>query len=420
MSDVVAKELQWLWWGVIPVGKLTMFTGDPGLGKSFITIDVTARVSTSNRWPNDVKRCDGGSVILFAAEDDIEDTIRPRLDAAGADVTKVHAIRGVNVTDTATGKVSVWSFQLDRDLPILEAEMKRLLDEGEAVRLVVIDPISCYMGKADSHKNAEVRGVLSALAELAARYGVAILMVSHLNKSGTGKAVYRSSGSLGFAAAARSVWVVVKDLDDPKRRMMLPVKMNLCEEPAGLAYQITEDHIAWESEPVKMTGDEFLSKEADQARKPTDSDGSELQRAKEWVLDQLADGPVKSKVIEADAKECGVKVGTLKRALASLKESGEAKPTKDGKSGVWSWSLVGQETHVPASAFLAPLAPLAPLASVSPSLPKTIRNSVCGREGREQESQELQEAQEYQTGDGEHLASPDFDEVANLFGGRPA
>ncbi len=333
MSDVQPEKLAWVWEKVIPRGKLTLFTGDPGLGKSFITLDIASRVTRGDCWPNDSTPTEQGAVILFAAEDDIADTIRPRLDAAGAEVEHVYCIEGITKYD-GKGKPSLWSFQMDRDLPILESELERLKATGVPVRLIVIDPISCYLGKTDSHNNAEVRGTLAPLAELASRYQVSMLLVSHLNKSGTGKAVYRSSGSLAFAAAARSVWVVTRDLDLPSRRLMLPVKMNLCAEPAGLAYSIIEGRIGWEADPVKLTADEFLAQEA--ARdKDTDraENTSEFNRAVDWLKGQLADGRVDSKTLKDDAKENDISYATLRRAFNNL----EGKAVKDGKQ--WFWLL---------------------------------------------------------------------------------
>jgi putative DNA primase/helicase len=122
-------------------------------------------------------------------------------------------------------------FTLEQDLPRLE----EVLRDYPETKLVVIDPIAAYCGKVDSHKNTDVRGLLAPLSELASRYHVAIVAVTHLSKTGGTKAVYRAMGSLAFAAAARAVWAIVKDADDPQRRLFLPAKLNLARDPDGLA-----------------------------------------------------------------------------------------------------------------------------------------------------------------------------------------
>lgn len=103
---------------------------------------------------------------------------------------------------------------------------------------VLTAPFSAYMGRVDSHKNAEVRSVLTPLVELAQRFRVAVLGITHFTKSG-GKertpAIYRAMGSLASIAAARAGWAIVKDQADPGRRLMLPIKNNLASDVGGLA-----------------------------------------------------------------------------------------------------------------------------------------------------------------------------------------
>lgn len=331
MSDVQPEEMRWHWAHVVPVGKITLITGDPGLGKSFLTMDLAARTSRGEQCPNNQTRMPKGAVLLFVAEDDLADTVRPRLDSANADTSLIYAIEGVSRYDSKSHKRVEWSFSLDRDIDILQDELQRLKDEGVEVSLVIIDPISAFMGKVDSHNNSEVRGMLKPLAEVASKFRVAIVAVSHLNKSGTGKAVYRSSGALAFAAAARSVWVVTKDLDDPQRRLMLPVKCNLTKEPTGLAYSLVDGKVAWEADPVLITADEHLAREGDR-RDPDES--SELRRAVDWLREQLSSGKKPSKMVESDAKENDISIATLRRAKNQL----ECVVRKDSDLK-WYWSL---------------------------------------------------------------------------------
>jgi len=330
LSDVSSRPVEWLFPGRIPLGKLTLISGDPGVGKSFLTLDMAARVSLGAPFPGQNRSSQPpGTAILFSAEDDVEDTIKPRLEAAGADSSRIIAVNGVEwstADETVTGSRS---FSLERDLP----ELKKLLAEMPDTLLVVIDPISAYCGKTDSHNNAEVRAMLAPLAALAAEYHVAIVCVTHLAKRARGNAVYRSMGSLAFAAAARAVWYVSKDRDDPARRLMLPVKMNLCPDPTGMEYRLVDGRLEWEEEPIQMTADDALAA----ASERSGSDPTEREHAAEWLRDLLSAGPLPSLEVQEQARECGFSMATIRRAKALA----GVKVVKSGfeKGSKWLWKL---------------------------------------------------------------------------------
>ena len=157
-----------------------------------------ARISTGSLWP-DGTLCACGDVLLFSAEDDAGDTLRPRLEAAGADLQRVHVVRAVADEYLGNGIRPERVFCLERDLPALEAKLAEL----SSVSLIVIDPITAFLGHADDHRNGEVRGLLAPLADLAARYEAAIVAITHLNKgTANGAAVLlRIIGSIAFAGA---------------------------------------------------------------------------------------------------------------------------------------------------------------------------------------------------------------------------
>ena len=161
---------------------------------------------------------------MLSAEDDPGDTIRPRLDAAGADCSRISLLAGVAWDDDQDAQVA--TFNLARDLRALDAA----IESTPECRLVVIDPISAFCGSTDSHKNSDVRGLLAPLSELVQRRQVAVVGVNHLNKSTAGgPAIYRTMGSLAFVAAARAAWAVVKDKDDPAKPTLLADQ----EQPGG-------------------------------------------------------------------------------------------------------------------------------------------------------------------------------------------
>jgi putative DNA primase/helicase len=316
MNSVSAEDVEWLWQPKIAAKKITLVVSDPGLGKSFLSLYTAARMSTAGEW------IDGGTAplgdtLLLSLEDDAADTIRPRLDALGADCSRIHLLTGVK--RRIKGKLVEMVFDLSSDLPMLEAALQRYPN----VRLVIIDPISAYPGRgglggANSHNNAEMRALLTPLGVLAAKYRVAILAISHLNKSAS-QALYRVQGSLAFVALARATWFVVKDPTNPDRRLLLCSKINVGPDNGpGLAYRIQEDEfgratIAWEKEPVNQRLEDVLS--ADVAPK---SDPPKLAEAKIFLLEQLADGQrhLSAAVTEA-ALAHGIKEQTYLNARAA-------------------------------------------------------------------------------------------------------
>ncbi|HUE72669.1 MAG TPA: AAA family ATPase [Pirellulaceae bacterium] len=326
LGTVAPRPVQWLWLNRIPLGKLTLIAGEPGLGKSFLTMDLAARVTRGSTWPDNLlTQAPIGSVVLLSAEDDIADTIRPRLDAAGADVSKIVALQGVEFHNRELGRPLHRTFSLETDLLALEKAIADLSD----CRLVIIDPVSAYLGGKDSHKNAEIRGLLTPLAELAGRYGVAVVAVTHLNKCAGQKALHRFTGSLAFVAAARAGWLVAEDKDDPKRRLLLPVKNNLAAEVTGLAYSIVDGAVAWERNPVTVSADDAIAED------PQREGASERDEAAAWLTDLLADGPLPQKDVQAAAKDNGYSWATVRRAKERLGVASRREGFGKGSKVLW-------------------------------------------------------------------------------------
>ena len=268
-SDVTVEPVRWLWPGRVALGKLTIIAGHPDCGKSFISCDMAARVTTGSAWPDGADAAPVGSVVILDTEDGQADTIRPRLDWCGADPAKVALMKAVREGDGPEA-----GFNLSHHLPALEG----LLDELGDCRLVVINPITAHLGGIDSHKQTDVRGVLAPLAALADRRGVAVVLVSHLAKGGSGNALSRVSGSGGFGAAARAAWGVIKDprgADEDaepavkSRRLLVQLKNNLAPDPGGLGFAITPlndepfgpARVRWEPGTVTETADRLFAAE---------------------------------------------------------------------------------------------------------------------------------------------------------------
>jgi putative DNA primase/helicase len=334
LADVKPQPISWLWPSRIACGKVTLIAGDPGLGKSQLTAALAACVSVGGRWPVDRAIAPSGSILVLNAEDDAADTIRPRLDAAGANVHRIHVLDAVRTN--ADGREIERSFDLGRDIDTLRSAARHIND----VKLIVIDPISAYLGGTASHRNSDVRSVLAPLAALASELGAAIVAVSHLNKGAGTDALMRVTGSLAFVAAARAAFLVVKDAHDPARRLFVTAKNNLGPDQAhGLAFRVVPvtlengiqtSRLEWETEPVTMTASEAL---AAAAGDPEDRDA--MSEAMDFLRELLSAGPMPAKDAEAGAKSAGHSIATIRRARKAIGVIVD----KDGFQGPWRWSL---------------------------------------------------------------------------------
>jgi hypothetical protein len=332
LSDVERKPISWVWPQRIPQGKLTLVAGEPGQGKSTLTCDIVARITTARPWPDappgSTAIAPPGDVVLLSAEDDVADTIAPRLDAAGADSSRVVALQGVEFSGGGQR-----CFSLEGDLAALEQTIAGLPN----CRLVVIDPVSAYCGRVDSHNNTAVRGLLMPLSDLASRYNVAVLMVTHLSKGEAQKALHRFMGSIAFAAAARACWLVGIDADDEGRRLFLPVKSNLAKNVGGLAFRIVDRNVGgetvgaieWVPGRVNTTAESLLSGEGG----PTAADDCAA-----WLESYLADGPKLAADGEDAARANDFSRATVRRAKKAIGVISH----KDGFQGEWLWLLPGQ------------------------------------------------------------------------------
>jgi hypothetical protein len=331
LANVRPEAVAWLWPGRIPREKLSLMIGDPGEGKSCVTVDIAARVSRGRVWPDGGVAPLGGAVLL-TAEDGLADTVRPRLDAMGADPRRIVALRGIK----RPGEPTPAPFRLAEDLTHLESAIRQT-----GAVLVVVDPVSAYLGKADSFKDADVRGVLAPLATLAERTGAGIVAVMHLTKDAQRKVLYRAQGSLAFVAASRAVFTVAVDQDDPERRLFLPVKNNLGPKPAGLAFRLIPTggavRVEWDADPVTVDADTALA-----GPEPVQERG-EREEAKEFLMELLADGPVPSEEVKRQARMAGIAERTLIRARYDMGVKA-VRIGGPGGTGHWEWALPS-ETH---------------------------------------------------------------------------
>lgn len=330
LSDVTPKPIDWLWPQKIARGKLTLWFGDPGGGKSTASIDLAARLSTGALAPDGTPLPGPASSLFITCEDGLADTIKPRATAAEGDTSKIIVFEGIRAPG-ANGAV-VERFYTIGDIGHLR---DAILSEPDTA-LVVIDPASAYLGDSDSHKNDQVRALLAPLGKLAEETNVAIILITHMSKSGGGRAIYRAMGSLAFIAAARSAWLIAKDKENPARRLFLPVKNNIGNDQIGHAYSLVDrDGVAvleWEAAPITTSVDEAIRESEDQG-KPGPAP-EEREAAKEWLTGVLANGEVEVKQLKKEAIAAGVAWRTLQRAKTDLKVRSH-RSTYNPKAWVW-------------------------------------------------------------------------------------
>jgi putative DNA primase/helicase len=346
-SDIRPESIQWVWANRFALGKFSLIAGNPGLGKSQLTVHMAAQITTGGKWPNGEGVAPFGSVIILSCEDDPADTLVPRLLAAGADTSRVHIVEAIK--EAASGGGQERQFNLAKDVKALCDAIEQIGD----VRLVIIDPVTAYLGndgKVDSHKNAEVRGALAPLQSHAAKFGFAAVGVSHLNKGGGQEALMRVLGSLAFVAAARVAFLVVADADN-ERTLFIPMKNNIGVKRPGFAFRVVSktieggietSSIEWDADEITKSADEALA-----AAVGRDGDkGSErtsIGEAMNFLRDVLSEGPVSAKSVQHQAKEAGISRATLRRAQKAI--GVKARHRGDGGTGgrgEWIWEMPEQ------------------------------------------------------------------------------
>jgi hypothetical protein len=336
---VAAEPVRWLWEQRFPRDKLSMLSGDPDLGKTWIALDIISRLTTGRAFPHCARPAfkERRDALWVSVEDDDGDTVLPRLLTLDGDPSRVHSYRYVMANHfdpaTKTEKMGEQLLALDKHLGLLE----RWLINHPLVVLVVLDPLAAFLGGINTHKDSDIRRLLAPVKVLAKRRGVGILGINHLNKEGqeVKKAMYRSMGSIGLVGAARASWLVAPDPERPlDRRLFTKVKCNVqSEDVGGLAYYIGKAHggLKW-GERVETTADEAIA--PPQQEKSSRSQARE--DAREWLRAELKDGPVAADDVIAKAKADLI----CKRTLDYAKKDLGVLSVRAGKT--WQWRLPGK------------------------------------------------------------------------------
>jgi len=232
LDRIPVRPIHWLWRPYLACGKLALLDGDPGVGKSLLTADLAARLTRGGRMPDGTWRRKKANVLFLNAEDALDDTLRPRLDAAGADLARVFCLGGVQVGIADGGEMS---------FPASFEALRRAV-VAHAIELVVIDPMMAFFKpQLAANSDQVMRVALAPLAALAARSGASVLLVRQLTKHGGRKALYRGGGSIGIIGAIRTALFLGRCPRQPDRRILAMTKSNIGPTAPALACRLAEE-----------------------------------------------------------------------------------------------------------------------------------------------------------------------------------
>jgi len=344
-DKVEPKVFEWLWEDRVPLNKFTLFFGLPGQGKSTVAADVAARLTSGSAFPDRKNVLPPSDVLMLIAEDELDDTVVPRLMAAKADRSRIHFVMMTSLTENA--KRSERRVALDNDLKAIERKLAKMPD----VRLLVIDPVSSYLGKVNPNKSPEVRPLLEGLKDLAKRMNVTVIGIAHFNKNADQESIHRISGAGAWGEVPRSLWGFVpkpldeenvkqEDLDEPLS-LMLNAKLNNTSalKRQGLTYRITEanlpigdrftrtSQITWLGKATETLSGVMEASKAGHGMKPV-----KTEAAMTWLKEYLGDGHRASDDVFSDGEKAGHKKDTLYEAKKRL----NVVARKAGGSFYWS------------------------------------------------------------------------------------
>ena len=329
-SDLKPKPINWIWNGWIAGGKFHLLGGVAGTGKTTISLALVSSITTGAKFP-DGSKAPKGNVLVWTGEDDVCDTLTPRLMAMGADLDRVHFIQGMK-----TGKEER-PFEPSSDMPFLKDAIEKIGD----VKVLIIDPIVSVV-KGDSHKNAEVRKDLTPLVQMAEDLGFAIIGITHFSKGTSGREpIERITGSLAFGAVDRVVLVAsqTKNEDGDDIRIFLRAKSNIGIDEGGFEYSLESATTDNGIETSRVVWGSLLEGSARELLEDAEeeSSGGGIKGCMSLITDLLAYGEVSATQMEKDCKGADYSTATIRRAKKQL----GIKSIKRGmgSKGIWVWEL---------------------------------------------------------------------------------
>lgn len=320
-KDIELEEVNWLWFPYFPLGKISMIVGDPGSGKTTISIFLASIISNGGKFPLSDTNIEQGIVIIQNGEDGAGDTIKKRLISFHANEENVYMIdtkqeyenvRGINLNDTS--------------------ELEELLKEKQP-KLVVFDPIQSFIGNIDMNSANKVRAVLKPIGKLAEKYNCSIIFIAHRNKGMTGVAdLYRVLGSIDFVGYARSVITIAKGKDE---MLFIHTKSNLAERGKALAFKLENNNIEWLGERDYNEEQQTIN----ETKRPRDI-------AKDFILAYLTEHKKSEfKNMTINAEKLGISEKTLDRAKDDLRDDNIIAKKKE--NNIWYWYLVDSNSPNP-------------------------------------------------------------------------
>lgn len=330
MSDIPVLPILWLWPGWLPLGKMTILAGAGGCGKTNLSLALIATITTGGFFPDGLRCENPGKVLIYSTEDDPADTLKPRLIANGANISKVSFIAGRTSKD---GKLE--PFDPAKDFSKIEQYIKTNPD----LKLLMIDPlVSAISG--DMNKANDVRRSLQPLVDLANKYDFAILGITHFAKgSANNSPADRILGSQAFSALARMAWCASRREADGDY-ILVRAKSNISVLDGGICYQLESVTIADKIETTKTNWlgkiDGFAKELLNSAELNVGDNNSAVEVAKEFLIELLSDVErLPAKDVHLQAKEAGLSLSSIRRAQERL----NIKPFRPCGEKVWFWSL---------------------------------------------------------------------------------
>lgn len=293
LSEIQTQEVKWLWFPMIPYGKLTIVQGDQGDGKTTLILNIAAKLSKGEGLDENMKPTEPMNIIYQTAEDGLADTVKPRLEMAGADCERIMVID-----------------ESEKSLSMIDERLEEAVIKTNA-KLLILDPIQAYLGGGmDMNRANEARDMTKKLGALAEKYKCAIVLIGHMNKASGNKAAYRGMGFIDFFAVARSVLLVGRVEGDPNIRAVVQIKNNLAQFGHPKAFELMESGFRWLGD-YEITADEVLGGIAPKANK--------LEQAKRMHRELTeTSNAVQSNEIFDMAEEQGISKRTLENAKKEL------------------------------------------------------------------------------------------------------
>jgi RecA-family ATPase len=314
LKGIKPRQVQWLWPGRFPLGKLVGIEGDPGLGKTLLGIELAAQLSHGGTW-HDGSPCAEGNTMLITYEDDINDAIVPRLLAAGADLDALRVL--TQISDAKGNGHHAPSFP--SDIPVIQVACRE-----HDIKVLIIDPFAASLDDSvESWSDQRLRKALAPLRAMAERLQITVILIRHLNKKTGQDAQYRGGGSIAFMAACRAVYVIAPDPEQPDTLVMANQKLTIARKPSSLTFEIVEQPVRIEKKLVGIGKIHWLGESpltAKQLLTPDKRKNTQQEQGKRFLLQEFKPGQEKPRdKVYAKAQQQGISEDALYRAATELR-----------------------------------------------------------------------------------------------------